>query len=218
MNMKAGIRRILLGVAGLTLAGTLTAQKAMAEEYTPPSTPELYDKNEPLVPLYVKVKKVKSHSYLGLGTGFGSSNLNGGNGNPKASWDIVGEAGYVKAVSSWSRADFGMEVFHGQIGNSKNTMNIKIGGLAKLGYGYNVSENLYALLRFGYGLALADYTGTLGDSKSETGSVWQLGAQLIAPTDSPIDLLLGFFFTQYGFSDRGSYNAYEGRIGVRVRL
>lgn len=209
--------KFALLLTGLAFSSALLAEGS-GENYTPPSTPELYDVNEPLVPAYVRVKKVKSHPYLGLGVSFGSSRLNGGQGTPKASWNIVAEGGYVKAMTSWTRVDFGLEGFNGQIGNSLNTMQIQLGGLAKVGYGYNISENLYALLRIGYGLAMAKYTGPLGDKDSITGSLWQLAFQLLVPTDSALDLLAGFFVTQYGFADRGSYNVFEGRLGLRFRL
>lgn len=210
--------KITLMVAGLAFSTWLSAQGSSGQNYTPPSTPELYDVNEPLVPAYVRIKKVKSHPYLGLGIGFGSSRNNGGNGTPKASWNLVAEGGYVKALTSWTRVDVGLEAFTGKLGDSLNDMKVNVGGLAKVGYGYNLSENLYALLRLGYGLAVAKYSGPMGDSSSVTGYLWQVGLQMIVPTDSSVDLLGGFFFNQYGFSDKGTYNAYEARIGMRYRI
>ena len=220
--MKVNTRVFAWVLAGLAFSSGVMAQTEGAgdkgKEYTPPSTPELYDVHEKLEPAYVRVKKVKSHPYLGLGVGFGSSRLDGGNGTPNVSWNITAEGGYVKALSSWSRVDFGLEAFNGSIGNSENTIDIQIGGLAKAGYGYNISENLYGLLRLGYGLASGKYTGPLGDKNPVAGSILQGAIQLIVPTEAPLDILVGFFVTQFGFSDRGTYNTYEGRIGLRYRL
>lgn len=219
--MKIRLFKIALAVAGLAFTQGLMAQGSNGKEYTPPSTPELYDVNEPLVPAYVRVKKVKSHPYLGLGVSFGSSRLNGGNGTPKASWNAVAEGGYVKALTSWTRVDFGLEVFNGQIGNSENDLKLNIGALAKVGYGYNISENFYGLVRFGYGLAAAKLSQpNVANSKesNETGNLWQVAFQMIAPTESAIDMLFGFFVTQYQFSDKGTYTVYEGRVGMRFRL
>jgi len=216
--MRRKNRKITLLVAGLAFSTWLSAKDSNGKEYTPPSTPELYDVNEPLVPAYVRIKKVKSHPYLGLGVSFGSSRNDGGNGTPNASWNLVAEGGYVKALTSWTRVDVGIEAFTGKIGDSLNDMKIKVGALAKVGYGYNLSENLYALLRLGYGLAVADYTGPMGSKNAITGNVWQVGLQMIVPTDSSLDLLGGVFFDQYGFSDRGTYNVFEVRIGARFRI
>lgn len=212
------IRRILWTVAGLAFSGVVLAQTGSGDNYVPPSTPNLYDESEPLVPAYMRVKKVKSHAYLGLGGSFGSSNSTGGAGSSAVSWNVVGEAGYVKAVSSWTRIDFGLEVFNGRVGNSLNTIDMDFGGLIKVGYGYNLAENLYALLRFGYGIVNGNYSFNGGVKKSTSGGVWQLGMQMIIPTESSVDLLGGIFFNQYSFGDKGTYNSYDARVGLRLRL
>lgn len=210
--------KFLWMIAGLAFSTSLFADGSGGKEYTPPSTPDLYDTSEPLVPAYVRIKKVKSHPYLGLGLSFGSSRNVGGEGTPKASWDVVAEGGYVKALTSWTRVDVGVEAFTGKLGDSVNDLDIKMGALVKVGYGYNVSENLYALVRLGYGLAIADYDGPNKKKTSITGTLWQLGLQLIVPTDSSIDLLGGVLFNQYGFSEKGTYNTLGARVGVRLRI
>lgn len=216
--MIRSLSKFVFVLTGLSFAAGALAEDKIAENYTPPSTPELYDVNEPLVPAYVRVKKVKSHFYLGLGGSVGSSILNGGEGNSKVLWNGVIEAGYVKPISTWTRVDFGVEFLHGDLGNSLNDVRMNFGALAKVGYGYNIAENLYALVRIGYGIAVAKYTGPFGDSSSVTGNILQGAFQLIVPTESSVDILGGIFLEQYGFSDKGSYNAYDVRLGLRVRV
>ncbi len=195
-----------------------TGKNASAQgAYVAPSTPELYDVNEPLVPAYARIKKVKSHPYMGLAAGLGMTRNVGSDGSPKPAWSLIAEGGYVRALSSWSRADLGVEVFNGSIGDSDNTINLQLGALAKLGYGYNISENLHGIIRAGYGITTGQYSGPLSSSHSASGYVWQLGIQVLAPTES-VDLLAGIFFNQYGFAKHGTYNVIDGRIGMRVRL
>ncbi len=195
-------------------------------QYTPPSTPELYDVNEPLVPLYVKVRKIKNHAYLGLGSGFGQS-LTAGAGKPITAWNIVADVGYVRPTGAWSRLDMGLEIFHGQLGGSERNVRADIGVLAKVGYGYNISENVHAILRGGVGIATANYTvkdedgNTIFNSNSASGTVWQVAFQLLVPTQSDIDILGGLFFNQYGFAvnqDHGVFNVFDARLGLRYRI
>ena len=170
------------------------------------------------MPAYQRVKKVKSYPYLGLGLTFGMSRNDGGAGNPTTAWNVVLEGGYVKAISSWSRADFGIELFNGEIGDSQNDVHIRFGALAKAGFGYNLAENLYGLVRAGYGLAMAHYSGPLAASGSITGYVGQLAFQIMVPTESSLDILAGIFFSQYGFGTQGTYNVFDGRVGLRLRI
>jgi len=217
--MKMSTEKLMGLLVGLSLSTGILAEGS-GNGYKPPSSPELYDVNEPIEPPYVRVKKIKSHAYLGLGGSFGSSYLAGGGGSNKASWNVVGEGGYVKALTTWTRVDLGLEFFNGAIGNSSNDLKINVAGLAKLGYGYNISENLYALVRVGYGLATGTYKNTDVDvgNKSVSGGVWQVGMQLLVPTESAVDVLGGIFFNQYSFGDKGTYNAIEGRLGLRFRI
>ncbi|MBI2602282.1 MAG: hypothetical protein HYW48_04430 [Deltaproteobacteria bacterium] len=211
---------------------------AQGEDYTPPSSPELYDPDEPVLPAYVQYKKVKSHPYLGLGLGFGQSRHAGGGGSPRLAWDINAEAGYVKSLGSWTRMDVGLDLMSGQIGDSRGDLRVLFGSVAKIGYGYNLAENLHAVVRLGAGMALANFEGeddqgvALTKEDSLLGTVWQLGFHMIVPTDSSFDILAGAVFSQYAFNvgdtDRpdgttfrvDSYvlNVVEVRFGARWRL
>lgn len=217
-HMKSKTSKLSLSFKSLAIFCLFSGSALADQNYKPPKTPELYDTKEELVPLYKRVQRVQSHFYSGIGFGFGSSQRVNSSGTAKASWNLVAEGGYINALSSWSRVDLGVELFNGHVGNSKNNLDIRFGGLGKVGYGYNVSENLYAELRFGYGVATAKYTGDQQDENSITGTLWQVGAQLIVPTSSSIDVLGGVFFNQYAFPGRGIYDVYEGRMGLRYRF
>lgn len=189
----------------------------LAEPYTPPSTPELYDVDEPLVPAW-KFKKVKSHVYLGLGGGFGTSSRTGAKDSAKTSWNAVVEGGYIRAISSWSRVGLGLDMFTGQVGSSDHSINLSVGSLAHISYGYNISERLHGILRAGFGLAMGEYEGPTTKDKFVAGNIWQLGLQVMLPTESQIDILGGIFFNQYNFSEKGMYHTLEARLGLRYRL
>lgn len=228
-------KTFLVALAAFTATGLLAqgnsheagpASPTQQNQYTPPSTPELYDVNEPLVPLYVKARKIKNHAYLGLSTGFGQSQTAGA-GKPITAWNVVGDVGYVRPTGNWSRLDMGLEIFHGKIGGSDHDVTANIGALAKVGYGYNLSENLHAILRGGVGIAAADYKVKNSDgdvifsSSSGTGTVWQIAFQLLVPTEAGLDLLGGFFFNQYAFAvhqDHGVFNVFDARLGLRYRI
>lgn len=206
-----------------------------AEEYAPPSSPELYEKADP----YVPPKHLKGHGYLGGGLGFGQSRSTG-SGDAVTSYDLSLGLGYVKPLGTWSLAQAGVDIFTGSIGHGSADMNISLGALAKIGYGYSLGTEMFGSFLFGAGVAQASYleedtNGQVFKGPSNNmGSVVMGAYELLMQAGDSMFITGGFYMTQYTFSvsdltlDTGGptnrvnktvqLNSPEVKIGFRVKL
>ena len=123
--------------------------------YTPPSSPDLYDKST--TEELQKVVHNKTGNYPGFLLSFGQGRADGY--NPRTSYGFGVDYNYRTAVDYWTIWEVGAELFFGHNGHSKAKMDIYFGALLKLGFGYNVAKGVNGIFTVGGGLAKASYSG-----------------------------------------------------------
>lgn len=184
--------------AAALLAGLTTS--VWAEEYRPPSSPEIYAK-EPMEP---PMGLPTSHFFADGGFSIGQSRQVG-RGSPRASYLGSAEFGYTKYSGVWSRVEPSLQLFTGAIGSGDAKMAVPVGGLVKIGYGYSLGSRMFGIWRLGAGGALADFDysdsdGNAFKSKSLTlGTAIHLGFDLAIPVTQSFEILIGLGITQFSF-------------------
>lgn len=159
------------------------------------------------------VDKNTSGATMGVNMAFGQSIAAGGHG-PGIAWLMSVEPGYGAARDAWNRIEPSLELgtggmefklndSTGQTGTSK--VPLKFFALAKVGYGYSVGRNSFAIWRFGAGPAMLDYSQTVNGIKlkatdSLTGFMARLGMDFTSPITDSFDVNFGFHFNYLTFT------------------
>ena len=138
--------------------------------------------------------------FLSGGLLVGQSDVAGGDVTPGQSFGLGGELGFVAKRDTWNRLEFGLDLastalsFKSKSGPSVETdLNMKQ-ALLKVGYGYSLGQNVFALVRGGAGLAFGDYeVSDSGSSVSSDASavVSMLGADIVYPVSEHMEFVLG---------------------------
>jgi len=171
-------------------------------DYVTPKTQELYDSSKP------KGRPIEfpSSANFGAFVSFGQSDSQKADENPKAAWLSGASFTYLNAIQTWSRFELGADIFTGQLGHSRAEIPLKQGFLARIGYGYGISGNLFGTIRLGAGLASVQYDGrnSAGDeiktSEAATATVLYAGWHLTLPAGESLSLDFGPDWSKTDFS------------------
>ena len=168
-----------IGLGSLIAAGTAFA----ADGYTPPSSPELYDKE----PVEGPVAKIRSKVYGGFNLGIGQSQ-SAAQGGPKAAYIMGPKLGYNKTLSTWSLLDVDASLLTGEVGYSKANMHVNYGLMFRIGYGYSLGNHVFGIWKLGVGLCNADYTWNFNGFKRKglMGTVFQGAFELLFPVSTAV--------------------------------
>ncbi len=167
----------------LAAAGTAFA----GDTYTPPSSPELYEKE----PVEEPAPKVRSKLYAGFNLGIGQSQTTAHpDTGPKSAWVLGPKLGYNKVLSTWSLFDADLSLIAGDIGHSDADIRINYGAMIRVGYGYSLGNRLFGIWKVGVGMFNANYTITDIDFKANNlmGTVVQGAFELLFPISSGVAL------------------------------
>ena len=170
-------------------------------EYQAPKTPELYDSSKPKgMPI-----TFPSAATLGAFVSFGQSKSSESDENPKVAWFAGASFNYLKGTSTWSRVEFGADLFRGSVGHSAATIPVNVGFVAHAGYGYSLGGDLFGTLQVGAGLANVGYDGKYKGSDvelsgSEAATVLQFGWHLVLPVGSNYGFTAGVDVTKIDFT------------------
>ena len=191
----------VFAISFLVETWTPYAMSQTSDGYEPPNTPELYEKN-PDGP----GQKVDygSNFYLGFGLGLGQSQSNADKANPIASYNLDIEVGYQSKLQSSRLIESSITFFTGKAGHSRAEVDIGVGFLARLGYGYKIGNNLWGVWKAGGGLVSGMYEGKTADGfkveneDSISGTMVQGGFYLISE-QSALSYYGGLKWTYYNF-------------------
>ncbi len=170
-------------------------------EYQAPKTPELYDSSKPKgMPI-----TFPSAATLGAFVGFGQSKSGQSEENPKVAWFTGASFNYLKGTSTWSRVEFGADLFKGSVGHSAATIPVNVGFVAHAGYGYSLGGDLFGTVQVGAGLANVGYDGKYEGndvelSGSEAATVLQFGWHMALPVGSNYGFTAGLDVTKIDFT------------------
>jgi hypothetical protein len=170
-------------------------------EYQAPKTPELYDSSKPKgMPI-----TFPSAATLGGFVSFGQSKSAESDENPKVAWFAGASFNYLKGTSTWSRVEFGADLFRGSVGHSAATIPVNLGFVAHAGYGYSLGGDLFGTLQIGAGLANVGYEGEFNGkdvelSGSEAATVLQFGWHMALPVGSNFSFTAGVDITKMDFT------------------
>lgn len=170
----------LLAVQGVALAAERDDNSTYSSEnpnYQAPKTPELYDNTKPKG---VAVS-FPSSANLGAFISFGQSDSSKAGENPKSAWVSGASFTYLSGFDTWTRFELGADVFTGELGHSRATIDVNYGFLARIGYGYAITGNLFGTVRLGAGIARVGFDGKT-----------PLGASVSAPDNSANILYAGW--------------------------
>jgi len=203
---------------------------------------------KPVDPDIVEPKR-HSGAFVGLGAAFGQArSTDGGSGD--VSFRVGIEPGFQMGTGSWSRLEVGAELYSGRIGfragtgdeSYKAKMPIGLGLMPKIGYGYSLGSDLYAVWKLGVGPVMAKFSGdrTDGAELEADDTLWgiagQIGAQLAFPATDMLAFMIGLDLTHYQFdlgtlkvrADGASETKVEGRsvivnatnasVGMRMKF
>lgn len=149
--------------------------------------------------------------FLGAGIGVGQAQPTSGGTSPGLAFKAYFEPGYQRQMTSWSRMEFGGEVFSGALTFRRNgtdtssysaTVPLGLGLLVKAGYGYSLGGDAYGTWKVGLGPVFAKYKAS-GDefSESSKSTVWgtaaQLGFILGVPASEALSFQGGINLTHY---------------------
>lgn len=129
--------------------GALMATSAIADQatdYTPPSSPPLYTPVDPTA----NVQKLNAHPFIGLGIAIGQSQPTGKENPLTAALGSI-QLGYLKTIGSWNLVLGELLLFSGQAGHSDADLQIPIGAMVRLGYGYMITSGIYGIFKIGGG-------------------------------------------------------------------
>lgn len=152
------IMAALLAAPGVALAAERDDNSTYSSEnpnYQAPKTPELYDNTKPKgLPV-----SFPSSANLGAFISFGQSDSSKSGENPKSAWLSGASFSYLSGVNTWTRFELGADVFTGEMGHSRATIQVNQGFLARIGYGYAITGSLFGTVRLGAGIARVGFDG-----------------------------------------------------------
>jgi hypothetical protein len=212
------------------------------------AAPAVYAAGDTLTPDEVQVTGVSSKPsndsgiFIGAGATFGQGRTTDPGATPATAYLLQVEPGYQASTGSWSRFELSLELFTGQVGyrlpddqplGGKVSYNGLFGGLAKVGYGYSLGNDMVGVLKAGVGPASATIAVSPTDSGKLTsdrltGLAWTLGWELVAPVTTRLDFTAGVNWTQFQFDVSSIGQVHIDRtfianmpaadVGLRVRL
>jgi hypothetical protein len=170
--------------------------------YMPPDSPELYDSNR------APGQKVDygSHFFAGIGGGFGQSQASQEGALSQGSGLVRAELGYVLNMRATTRVETTVSYFAGSIGHSRARMDMNMGLMIGLGYGYQIGNRLWGVVRAGAGYALADFSGKTKDGlqikakEPVTGPMGHLGYYAISEVGSELSFFGGLQWNYFSMS------------------
>ena len=92
-----------------------------------------------------------SGAFIGGGLTFGQARTTEKGVSPGVAMLFSFEPGYQVNRGSWNRLEFSGQLFAGKAEFGKSDVNIGLGLLAKIGYGYSMGDKLMAMFKFGAG-------------------------------------------------------------------
>jgi len=144
-------------------------------------------------------------AFIGGGLAFGSARTTEKGVSPGVAMLFSFEPGYQVNRGSWNRLEFSGQIFAGQAEFGKTDINVGLGLLAKLGYGYSLGDKLMAMFRVGAGPVLATFKNRdNAESIESDGTLMGLGLQgawqLVFPMSDALDLVGGLSWTHMQFN------------------
>lgn len=182
-----------------------------------------------------------SGMFVGGGLAFGQSRTTEGDGSPGLGYLLKLEPGYQLSTGSWSRVELSAELLTGKFNfrdDEKVEMPVKLGFLAKVGYGYSLGNKLFGIARIGFGPVLASLESEIGGVKVESdGDLSGIAAlfayDFVVPAGESLDFVggIGILHTQFdldkvkdGSGNKQSVdknvivNMPHAQVGLRLRL
>jgi hypothetical protein len=179
-----------------------------------------------------------SGAFIGGGLSFGSARTTRDGVSPGVAMLFSFEPGYQVNRGSWNRLEFSGQIFAGKAEFGKNDVNIGLGVLAKLGYGYSLGDKLMSVFRVGAGPVMATFKSRdATESVESDGTLMGLGVQgawqIVFPMNDSLDLIGGLAWNHMQFnvddvkgSSGATYkydqqviaNAQTVDLGLRVRF
>lgn len=146
-----------------------------------------------------------SGGFIGGGLAFGQARTTEDDVNPGVALLLSVEPGYQVNRGSWNRLEFSGQIFAGRAEFGSSDLNIGLGMLAKVGYGYSLGDRLMAMFKFGAGPVLANFETKVGSEKVKSdgmlmGLGLQLGWQMVFPMSDSLDLAGGLSWTHMQFN------------------
>lgn len=168
------------------------------EEYTPPTSPPLYVKEDLTPP-----KAAKSSGLFGdAAIRFGSASQDEFGAGAVREFSL--RVGYFRNLVGWARFEPSFQIFTSNISFSGAELDCDYGFLAKVGYGRSLGSGLWGVTHFGAGLLSSNFSFA-GDKNSKGyrtldaswGSLLRLGYDISLPSDGRWVFSGGFVYDQY---------------------
>lgn len=165
--------------------------------------------------------------YVGANFGIGQS-FASHPGSPGIAYDMSVEPGYSIPLGSWARAEASLEAGFGQSGYRASgseldekltftTMSI----MPKLGYGYSLGNDLFAVWKIGVGPSTLKYSGKDKNGNTFSGNNLAVGIRsefiVVLPASSILDFTAGAKVTHLS-SDLGDTSVTTGGVTTTVDL
>ncbi len=180
----------------------------------------------------------ESGAFIGGGLSFGSARTTEDGVSPGVAMLFSFEPGYQVNRGSWNRLEFSGQIFAGKAEFGKTDINVGLGVLAKLGYGYSLGDKLMSIWRVGAGPVMATFKNRdAAESVESDGALMGLGLQgawqLVFPMSDSLDLIGGLAWThmqfnvddvkgssgvKYPYDQQVIANAQTVDLGLRVRF
>ncbi|MBP9708013.1 MAG: hypothetical protein KBD78_10230 [Oligoflexales bacterium] len=167
--------------------------------YRPPSTPALHEKSD----LDVGESREGSGPVIGANMNFGLANVAGVDDSARPSYTLGVEFGYNNIFMDRNRFEFGGEVFFGslnsEIDNETAKFPVKVGFLAKIGYGKTLGPGgLTLLTKVGAGFAMTGYEyGDAEATEDSVGILLNAGVGLVVPMSTNFEYTVGAEWNHY---------------------
>lgn len=172
--------------------------------------------------------------FLNAGLGFGQARST--EPDSSAGLTFLGnfEVGYQMNRGDWNRFKASLQLFSGQASfrnpsylSGKTDIPIKLGVLARLGYGYSIGNKFYGLLKVGVGPVLADFEGNpegvkIKSEGTMSGLATQIGWLAVMPMAASLDLTGGVTWTHMQFDvgkvkiDGGAAQDFDRNVLINI--
>lgn len=226
---KTKFSSVLLASCAYLSALTLSGAAFSGDTYTPPSSPELYEKE----PAEGPTAKIRSKVYAGFNLGIGQSQSAGQSG-ARSAYLLNPKLGYNKVLSTWSLLDVDFSLLGGEFGYSRADVRANYGAMLRVGYGYSLGNHLFGVWKVGVGLFNADYTWRDNGykAKGHMGTLLQGAFEVLFPLSSGAAVTGGVQWNHFLLSindvkgdgqafavDRDEhFNVFSADVGIRFYL
>lgn len=226
---KIRFSSVLLASCAYLSAIALPSAVFAGDTYTPPSSPELYEKE----PVEGPAAKIRSKIYAGFNLGIGQSQSAGQRG-ARSAYLLNPKLGYNKVLSTWSLLDVDFSLIGGEFGYSKADVRANYGTMLRVGYGYSLGNRLFGVWKVGVGLFNADYTWRENGykAKGQMGTLLQGAFEVLFPLSSVVAVTGGAQWNHFLLSisdvkgggqtfavDRDEhFNVFLADVGIRFYL